>query len=350
MKKTMKNIGVFILAVLVLTSIVLSGCGTKQPGQTSAKSSDSSGSTTPKYVIKLALHVPESYPAVGDSREFAKRVAELTHNQVKIEVYPNGELGQLPDIVEGVKQGTLQMGWGDLGTIGNFYPRANVIGLPFLFRDFDQVHKFFDGPLGQKLAREIRQNTGIRILGYSDSGFRDIVSKKPIRSIADMKGLKIRVPSIPIYVDTMKALGASPTPIAASEMYTSLQTGVVDAMECPPQTIWDYKMQEVTKYLSITHHIFTDYDLLINNKYFSSLPKDIQDAITKAAKECVAKDRQELDDNQVKYEDKLAQKLTKANITDANMKGFKDAVKPVWDNFAAKYKAQDLIDGINAIK
>lgn len=334
------------LMLLVLALGLISGCGPKSVDNKQGNQ-EVSKSEGKKYEIRLSLQVPTTHSAGAASEEFAKKVAEKTNNQVEIKVYPGGQLGGLKDNAEGLRQGTIEMAWVDLGTIGLFYPKANVIGLPFLFRDYDHVQKFLDGPLGQKLADEIKQNTGIRIMGYSYSGFRVMICQKPIRKLDDMKLLKIRIPEIPIYVNTMKALGANPTPIPWGELYTSLQTGVVEAGEGPPETVINSKLYEVTKYMVPTHHIFTDYNLAINNNYFQSLPKDIQNVITETAKEVIAAHRQRVKNDELTFEGKLAEKLTK---TEVDIAAVKEAVKPVWDDFANKNNAQDLINEISSIK
>lgn len=299
------------------------------------------------YTIKLSYHVPEQHYAHAASEQFKKLVEERSNGKINVKLFPGGQLGGLKDNTEGVKQGTIEMAWSDLGTASVFFEKSGVISLPFLFRDFDHVEKFFDGPVGQGLIEEVREATGIRFIGMVHSGFRSIISNKKIASLDDMKGLKLRVPEIPLYTNFAKLAGAAPTPIPGGEIYTSLQTGIVDAAELPANYIYDTSLQEVTKYITHTYHIYTDYDLAINDKYFLSLPKDLQDIILKSAQEVAVDTRKVVRDETKGYEQKLEAVL---ELTTVDRDAFKALMKPMYDDFAKQYDAQKLIDDIVNIK
>jgi TRAP-type C4-dicarboxylate transport system substrate-binding protein len=168
---------------------------------------------------------------------------------------------------------------------------------------------------------------------------------KPIKSAADMKGLKIRIPEVPIYVETMKALGANATPMPWGEVYTALQTGVVDAIEVPSDTIFAGKMYEVSKFLSRTYHIFVDCNLIVSEKVYASLPAEIQKTLYAVAKEVYwdwgAVESQKLD---VSGWDSLI----KAGMqgVEPDRESFRVAVKPVWENFIAKTNSGDWVKAI----
>jgi len=303
---------------------------------------------TPKYRMKLAHHLQLNHIVETMCQKFASAVATRTNDQVEIKVFGAGQIGGLKDNAEGVRLGTLDFCCADCAQLGLFHARANIISLPFLFRDFAHYKKVVEGPVGKELAKEILENANIRILSYWPAGFRIMASRtKPIKSPADMKGLKIRIPEVPIFVETMRALGANATPMPWGEVYTSLQTGVVDAIEVPSDTILAGKMYEVTKYLSRTYHIFTDCNLLVSEKVYASLPADIQQTLYAVAREVFwdwgAVESEKLD---ISGWDSLI----KAGMQgiEPDQESFRAAVKPVWDNFITRTNTGDWIKAITS--
>jgi tripartite ATP-independent transporter DctP family solute receptor len=363
-KKSFKGALVLLVAVLVF---VLAGCGGSgsSSGGSGGSSGQSGGASTggtsggssgggskapaddKTYTIRISYHVPESHSAHQASEQFKQLVEERSGGRLKVELYPGGVLGGLRDNTEGVAQGILEMAWTDLGSASVYYPKSGVISLPFLFRDYDHVEKFFDGEVGQKLKDDVLQASGIRFLAMVHSGFRSIVSTKAINSVDDMKNLKLRVPEIPLYTNFAKLLGAAPTPIPSGEIYTSIQTGVVDAAELPANTMYDLSLHEVGKYITHTYHIYTDYDLAINDKFYQSLPQDLQQIISDAAQEVATETRKLVREQITDYEKKLEASLTK---TEVNRDDFKNKMGPLYDEFAQQNDAQQLIDDILNIK
>jgi C4-dicarboxylate-binding protein DctP len=304
----------------------------------------------PKYRFKLSHHLQLNHIVEPMSQKFAAEVARRTNGEVEIKVFGAGQIGGLKDNAEGVRLGTLDFSCVDCAQIGLFHPRAGIISLPFLFRDYPHYQKVVQGPIGKQLADEILQKASIRILSYWPAGFRIMASRnKSIKSAADMKGLKIRIPEVPIYVETMKALGANATPMPWGEVYTALQTGVVDAIEVPSDTIFAGKMYEVSKFLSRTYHIFVDCNLVVSEKVYVTLPPDIQKTLYAVAKEVFwdwgAVESQKLD---VSGWDSLI----KAGMqgVEPDRESFRVAVKPVWDNFIAKTNTGDWIKAIGETK
>jgi len=304
----------------------------------------------PKYRFKLAHHLQLTHPVEIMSQKFAAGVAQRTNGEIEIKVFGAGQIGGLKDNAEGVRLGTLDFSGSDCAQIGLFHARANIISLPFLFRDYAHYLKVAEGPVGKALAAEILQNTNIRILSYWPAGFRIMASRtKPIKSAADMKGLKIRIPEVPIYVETMRALGANATPMPWGEVYTSLQTGVVDAIEVPSDTIYNGKMYEVTKYLSRTYHIFTDCNLIVSEKVYQTLPPNLQQVLYQVAREVFwdwgAPESERLD--KAGWD-----ALVKAGMQgiEPDRESFRTAVKPVWDKFITQTNTGDWNKAIGDTK
>jgi TRAP-type transport system periplasmic protein len=300
----------------------------------------------PKYRFKLSHHLQLNMIVEQMSQKFAAEVGKRTNGEVEIKVFGAGQIGGLKDNAEGVRLGTLDFSCVDCAQIGLFHARAGIVSLPFLFRDYAHYKKVVQGPVGTQLANEIRDKASIRILSYWPAGFRIIASRnKPIKSAADMRGLKIRIPEVPIYVETMKALGANATPMPWGEVYTAMQTGVVDAIEVPSDTIYTGKMYEVAKHLSRTYHIFVDCNLVVSEKVYASLPPDIQKTIAAVAREVFWD-----------YGAVESERLDKAgwdSLVKAGMQGvepdrdsFRASVKPVWDKFTAQTATADWVKKI----
>jgi tripartite ATP-independent transporter DctP family solute receptor len=234
---------------------------------------------TKTFELKLAHADPID---VATSRKHAQAVAfaslvnARSGGRINVTVYGAGALGAEREYVEGVKAGTIQAGIAS-GVISNFFPSAMVTDIPFLFPSADVAWKVLDGPFGAKLSKMFLEQTGMRNLAFAEVGFRNFTNNiRPIRTPADMKGLKIRVQETPLYINMLKAMGANPTPIAWTETYTALQTKVVDGQENPVPTILMAKLHEVQKFITLDGHVYGVDWFVINEKFFQSLPPDLQ--------------------------------------------------------------------------
>ena len=232
-------------------------------------------------VIELKLAHADSTD-VTVSRKHAQAVAFATlvntrsGGAINVKVFGGGALGAEREYVEGIKAGTVEAGIAS-GVVSNFFPSAMVTDIPFLFPSGDVAWRIMDGPFGQKLQKNFLAETGMRCLCFAEVGFRNFTNNvRPIKTPADMKGMKIRVQETPLYVTMIKALGASPTPIAWTETYTAIQTKVVDGQENPIPTILMAKFAEVQKYLTLDGHVYGVDWFIINEKFFKSLSPELQ--------------------------------------------------------------------------
>jgi len=231
------------------------------------------------FELKLA-HADSTDPTVSRKQAQALAFASLVNSRsggrLVVKVYGAGSLGAEREYVEGIKAGTVEAGIAS-GVIANFFPTAAVTDIPFLFPTSQVAWDVMDGPFGDKLRDLFLKQTGMRALAFAEVGFRHFTNNvRPIKSPADLKGLKIRVQETPVYVNMLKAVGASPTPVAWTETYTSLQTGVVDGQENPVGSILSGKIFEVQKYVTLDGHVYGVDWFIINEKFFKSLPADLQ--------------------------------------------------------------------------
>src|SRR6185503_579648 len=223
------------------------------------------------------------------------------------------------------------------------------VSLPFLFNNYDHVKKVLYGPIGQQVSKDAKDLLGIEVLSLGASGFRVFLSKKPIQSADDVRGIRLRVPEIPTWVEMARSLGANPTPIPAGEIYTALQTGVIDAFESPADFILSSKNYEVAGYITRTHHIFTEVSMMASARKMASLPADVQKVIRELAVEAVQKDMWELNlKAQQSAWNELA-KLIKAN-PNPDVASFRSKMGPVINHFVGRAgpKGKALVEAVQA--
>ena len=196
-----------------------------------------------------------------------------TNGDIQVQTFPNGQLGKDNEVVAQVKAGVIQSGIHSVGGFASIYPMMGVIDVPFAFPNISATYAVFDGPFGAKLAADIEQKTGLKVLGFGDSGgfFHFTNSKRPIKSPEDMKGLKIRTMGLDTHKAIVSALGGQPSVIPWAEVYTALQTGVADGQMNPVPIISFAKMNEVQKYLTLSGHLFAPYVWVMNKAFYDSL-------------------------------------------------------------------------------
>jgi C4-dicarboxylate-binding protein DctP len=236
-------------------------------------------------VIKFSHVVAVDTPK-GKAAEYFKKLAEeRTKGRVKVEVYPNSALFKDGEEMEALQLGSVQILAPSLAKFGPLGAREfEVFDLPYMFDDYDELHKVTQGPLGAALLEKL-ESKGIVGLAYWDNGFKLMSANKPIRVPADYKGLKMRIQSSKVLGDEMKALGAIPQVMAFSEVYQALQTGVVDGTENPPSNFYTQRMHEVQKYAVLTEHGYLGYAVIVNKKFWDGLPADIRTTLEGAMKE-----------------------------------------------------------------
>ncbi|MBQ6434996.1 MAG: TRAP transporter substrate-binding protein, partial [Synergistaceae bacterium] len=194
---------------------------------------------------------------------FAKLVHQYTDGKVGVTVYPASQIASGAKAIEFVQMGTLDMCLESTMALENFVPEDGVLNLPFLFSTKKEVYTVLDGPVGDEL-KKFAENYGFKILCWMDNGFRDISNKvRPLTKPEDFKGIKLRTPESPVFIDTFTQLGSIPTAMAVSEVFSSIQLGIVDGQENPSSNFINNKYYEVNKYYTISHHIYTAEPLMI---------------------------------------------------------------------------------------
>jgi tripartite ATP-independent transporter DctP family solute receptor len=296
-------------------------------------------------VMKIAATHAEQENIYRALLRFKETVEKKTNGQVEVQTYPNSALGSLRATFNSVHLGILEAGVFDAATPGNQVSNWTVPELPYLFRDLDHVHRVLDGPIGQELNKAMLDNAKVRTLAVYDTTFRKIFTRRtPIRSLADMKTLKIRVPEAQSYVRCMQLLGANPTPVAWGELYTALQMGVVEGFENKCEAAYSAKLHEQTKFAAYTGHIFVLNPLMCSDRWFSGLPKDVQQTILDAARESLVWQRAEAPPSERAFEQKM--KDVGVTFTSPDVAPFQKAVEPLYKEYGDKFNVNDLIKRI----
>jgi tripartite ATP-independent transporter DctP family solute receptor len=322
------------------------GCGTQNNSEKQDTSAQQSSQQNEPVVFKIGMTLNDKSNFYVGAAEFKKQVEEKTNGKVKFEIYPSGVLGNDRDLIEGLSIGTVDMAIVGFVNTNSFIPETQVFGLPFIFRDRAHIAKVLNGPVGDKVAA-LFEPKGIKFMAYWENGFRHLTNaKRPVKSVSDLKGLKIRVVPSPLYISLWKALGSDPTPITWSEVFTALQQGTVDGQENPAILIRDAKLYEVQKYMTLTGHVYDPCAVMFSMKSLQKVSPDLQKIIIDTAKEVSQYQIKYSEENESKALTELEQKGLVIE-KQPDIESFKNAAKPVIDDFIKKYPwSKEYIDEI----
>lgn len=283
-------------------------------------------------VLRMGGNFPANHgSSVSLEKVFKPEVARLTNGSVRIDLFPGSQLGSSNEQVDQIVSGQVPLMWSGPNIFSRLAPELEASELPFAVASDEQAACLIDGELGKHLADRLAAK-GILILGWQYNGLRYITnSRRPINTVADLKGMKIRVPGSDAWMNTFRALGANPTPLDIAEVYQALQQGVVDGQENPPENILVNNFQEVQKYISKTGHFFSWVLILANKKTFESLSSDQQNAIRAAMQKAVQDQRQASATTNEQALKKLLTKMTLNTPTPAALAEMRKATMPVYD-------------------
>lgn len=237
---------------------------------------------------------PTNNPAHACAQVFSNIVETDTNGAIDVEFYPNNELGSGAEHVQMVRDGVIQATIVSTGAISSYYSRIDVLNLPFAFSDNAATYRVFDGPFGRALKQDIEDTLGdVVVLGFPDTGgfFAVTNSQREIATVEDFDGIRIRTMKLPSHKEIMNALGAEAYPLAWGEVYSALQTGVIDGQMNPIPIISFANFQEVQQYMTLTRHLFSPYTLLLSETFWDELDERQQTILRYAAHSCVTASR-----------------------------------------------------------
>lgn len=291
---------------------------------------------------------PDGYPTVEAVKHMGKLLEERSKGKIKINVFHSAQLGQEKDTIEQTRFGVIDMNRINMAPFNNLIPATNIPSLPFIFRSVPHMRKVMDGPIGDSILAEFEKH-GLVGLAFYDSGARSFYnSKQPIKTPADMKGMKIRVQQSDMFISLVSALGANATPMNFGEVYSGLQTKLIDGAENNWPSYESTKHFEVAKFYSQTEHSLSPEVLVMSKKTFDKFSADEQKMIKAAAKESVAKMRELWDAREKASEAKV--RAGGAEVNSVEKQPFIDAMKPVYEKFVKDQAMKDLVAKIQAVQ
>ncbi len=304
-----------------------------------------------KVVLKASDVHPAGYPTVVAVENMGKKLEKATNGRLSVQMFGSMQLGGEKEMIEQAQIGAIAFARVSVGALGPVVDDLNVFNLPYVFRNTEHAQKVMDGEIGNELLDKVT-NSGKGIVGicWMDAGARSFYdTKKPIKSMADLKGLKVRVMGNPMFVDMANSMGANGIAMGYDQVFTSLQTGVIDGAENnPPSFVFDNHYQ-VAKFYTIDEHLIVPEMLVMSKKVFDSLSKDDQALVKKFGREAQFEERKLWEEYEKKAMDKAkANGVQIIRISAADKKQLQDAVKPVWDKYGPKYAA--MVKRIQEVK
>ncbi|MCB1450225.1 MAG: TRAP transporter substrate-binding protein [Nitratireductor sp.] len=300
--------------------------------------------------LKLAWLTADSPtdPYAITAHAFKEELEAALPGRVEVALFPNRQLGDDKEILEGLQFGTIDLGVITNAVVANLEPSYQLVDLPFLFGNAEQAHEVLDGPVGQELAANLKTK-GVVSLGAAEGGFRNMINNtRPVRTPKDVVGVKYRTMQNPVFIEMFSSLGGSPVPMAWGEVFTAMQQGTVDGLEIPTSVVNSNNFAEVTKYLSFTRHTYSAIHLLMSERNLERLPEDVQQAIRAAGEAAIRKQRIAV----AAAESDVVKALTDAGmqINDIEDVGaFRAEVGPVYERFEASIGSDLMKRALDAV-
>ncbi len=338
----MKKKIVALLSASVLLTMVLAGCGGADDG---AEVGSNDGTSKKPIVFKLADNQPKESPLGESNLKFSELVEEKTNGEVKIEVHLNASLGEEAEITEQVKAGVMDMARINIIQLGQFVEEYNAFSLPYIFNDDAHRWAVVDGEIGKEVNEKLTDATTMHLLGYLDSGWRCFYTNEPVESVSDLKGKKIRVMDSAANIDMITALGATATPMPYADVFTALQTGVIDGAENDYVSYTTSGHSEVSKYYTVDRHTASFGVLLMSDKAKNMLSEEQYAIVQECADEAIAWQREAmLEKQESSKEEAIANGST---VIDVDITEFQEAVNPMYDDYA---ELNTIIEKIKSVK
>ena len=290
------------------------------------------GSPAKKMVVNVASTFPPDSPQDKGLQKFKALVTERSSGRIDVLIHAANAMGDERQTFELLSTGSVEYGAIGSNDISTFFPKYAVAEVPYMFTNVDQFWKYWNGEAGKQVGDMIEKEKGVRTVGVILRGARYMTSNRPVKTVADVKGLKIRLPPVKAWTKAWESIGALPVTVAFGEVYMALKTGSVEAQENPPETILNYKFYEAQKYLIATKHIYSAARIQASMKWFNTLSKTDQDLLTKAMEEGVAFANVLTKDGDANYVKQLVEKGM--TLIEVDTVEFQKAVAPAVEAFA----------------
>ena len=347
-EKNMKKYIVILLCLVMLLGL-MTACASPSPSASAENPATVPGESSATYVIKLGHACSAKHPYNQGAMRFKEIVEEKTNGAITVELYPDSTLGAERDLIEGLQLGSVEMGIVSTAPLSSYTDQFLVFDLPYIFTSKEQARGVVDSEIGQRMFDAMAETSGIIGLAYYENGFRNFTNAKfAIQSPEDLKGLKIRVMENQIMMATITACEGDPTPMAFNELYTALQQGTIDGQENPISQIYDKKMYEVQKYITMSGHFYAPAPLLISNSFWESLPAEYQVILQNAAYESRDYMRGRNEAEEAEQIREMVEEHGCEVVYDVDIAAWQEAMHPVYSQYVGDGKSisQELVDSI----
>jgi tripartite ATP-independent transporter DctP family solute receptor len=346
-----KKISIILLNIFMVSALLLAGCSgnTNSTSGSEKSSSSSDGGGGEKRTLRVSIGVNDKHPEYEASMKF-KELVEAESDDLTVEVYHSGQIADDRSAIEMLQFGTLDITIPSTSPLVNFIPEFGVFDLPFTIPNGEVADQVLDGEFGTKML-EMVDEQGLVGLAWWENGFRNLTNNiRPVASMEDVKGMKIRTMENEIHLDAWKALGANPTPMAFTELFTAMQQGTIDGQENPYPTILLSKYPEVQKHVSNTNHVYTPFIFLFSKQIWEELSAEQQEVISKAAVEAGKFNRERTREVAEESLEKLKTEMTFTEVPEEEFVKFQEAVKPVIDKYKDKIGAEIVDEYLSEIE
>ncbi|WP_280540689.1 TRAP transporter substrate-binding protein [Chromohalobacter sp. 11-W] len=281
--------------------------------------------TAADYTLKFGHLANEENIWNKAAERFKQVVEEESDGRIDVQIFPNEQLGTEMEVINSIQLGTADMTiTGE--SLQNWAPKAAMMAVPYAFRDSEHLRKAVEGDIGKQIEQQIEEKAGLVPIAWFERGPRELTSNRPIKKPSDLDGLRLRVPNVPLFVDTWQALGAKPTPMAFSEVFTSLQQGTIDGQENPLSLIESASFNEVQDYVNVTDHVRSWIYVVIGKKKLESMPEDLQEVVLDAAQQMQSYEAKLFTEDQKRLRDALEE--AGMEFVEVDQKAFAEAAEP----------------------
>ena len=342
----MKKLLALLMVLVLVAGLAACGGGGDTTGPATGDTTGGATATEPEFVLILGDVLAETHPHSQAFFWFADRVEELTDGRVQVNVFVNSALGSQADMIEGLALGTVHIAKSMTTGLAVYVPEIQIFDLPFMFQDVDHFFRVIDGEIGEHFANEVLGQEDMVGIAYFYAGARSIYTNTPVNTLEDLNGMLLRVPMSPIFMGLADSFGAAGTPMAVGEIFTALQTGVVDGAENAAIFYYQQRHHEAAPYFTVTEHIITPDIVVMSRSFLDSLPEDIREAILQAAAEMALVARELW----FELETSVIETLVAEGVTfiEVDKTPFMEAARVVWDDFR-DIVGQDMIDRIQEL-
>ncbi|MCK0745528.1 TRAP transporter substrate-binding protein [Chromohalobacter nigrandesensis] len=281
--------------------------------------------TAADYTLKFGHLANEENIWNKAAERFKQVVEEESDGRIEVQIFPNEQLGTEMEVINSIQLGTADMTiTGE--SLQNWAPKAAMMAVPYAFRDSEHLHKAVEGDIGKQIEQQVEEKTGLVPVAWFERGTRELTSNRPIKKPSDLDGLRLRVPNVPLFVDTWQALGAKPTPMAFSEVFTSLQQGTIDGQENPLSLIESASFNEVQDYVNVTDHVRSWIYVVIGKNKLESMPEDLQEVVLDAAQQMQSYEAKLFSEDQKRLRNALEE--AGMEFVEVDQQAFADAAEP----------------------